>query len=272
VTPPRQLELFAGLETAARSEPKPPPRPEASRVASADELARRLGTLLDGGLKELVLTDNKSRIVSARGNAAALEVRIHRSFVHATDATLARVAEFLRGVRGPARQRALAAIREHFEAHHQGAAPRRKARSRRDLETAGRHFDLAQILDELDRRFFDGRLGLAVTWGRRPAPAGGSGFFRRRKKKRSSIRLGSYHQEERLVRVHRALDRAFVPRYVVEAVVYHEMLHAVVPPVKRGTRRSIHPPEFRRREREFPHHAEAERWLAENLDRLLAAT
>jgi hypothetical protein len=47
------------------------------------------------------------------------------------------------------------------------------------------------------------------------------------------------------------------------------MLHAVVAPVKGpGGRRLIHPPEFQRREREYPRHEEAERWLAANLARL----
>ncbi len=60
-----------------------------------------------------------------------------------------------------------------------------------------------------------------------------------------------------------------MPRAVVESVVYHELLHAAIPPVEQpGQRRQIHPPEFRRREREFAHFDAAEDWLAENLGRL----
>lgn len=251
----QQLQLFSPPER----DPKRQLRLFAS--ARAAELQSRLDDLLDGDLGSLTLTDNRSRIVSARNGPAGLEVRIHRSFVDAPDETLQEVARLLDGARGARRRRALAAIREHFEDHRAPAKP--VARRAPAVEPRGRHFDLRPIRDDLNRRFFGGRLEVEITWGRTPSRR------RRRRHRGFSLRLGSYHAEDRLVRVHRALDRADVPRYVVESVVYHEMLHAVVPPVKNpGGRRQIHPPEFRRREREFPHHEEAERWLAANLGRL----
>ncbi len=60
-----------------------------------------------------------------------------------------------------------------------------------------------------------------------------------------------------------------VPRYVVESVVYHEVLHATLPPVMKNERRRIHTPEFRRRERLFPNYQRAERWIDRNPKRLL---
>lgn len=262
----RQLLLFEPpprTETA-RAEPRSvaPPRPAPPRAGKAAELRRRLAELLSDDVASLTLTDNRSRIVSARQGPRGLEVRIHRSFVDAPPATLKEVAGLLDGARGSRRRRALAAIREHFEERGQ---PPRPTRRRRTLEARGRHFDLGRIRDDLNRRFFGAGLDIEVTWGRTP-------MARRRRRRRGcgfSLRLGSYHADEGLVRVHRALDRGDVPLYVVESVVYHEMLHAVVPPVKGPDgRRQIHPPEFRRREREYPRHEEAERWLAANLARL----
>jgi hypothetical protein len=83
--------------------------------------------------------------------------------------------------------------------------------------TAGEHHDLRVIFDELNARYFDSRIDAAITWGAR------SGRARRR----NSIKMGSYSVEDRLIRIHRSLDRVFVPRFFVEWIVFHEMLHQV---------------------------------------------
>lgn len=263
---PFQLDLFSGLKdlpTVAR---------ETTPVAvdPAAELAERLAKTLVHPLGSLVLTNNRSRIVSARRKAGALDVRIHRCFVSASPETLDEVAEFLEGAGGRNRQRALAAIRRHFEAHNEreGAAGSRPARRPRRLvlRPVGQTYNLLEILDDINERYFQGELNdLKITWGRR---------LSERRKRRSpnsgiSIRLGAYHDGERLIRIHRALDQSDVPLFVVESVVHHEMLHAVVPIVqRRGERRRIHTPEFRRREREYEHFEKAERWISKNLRRL----
>ena len=57
----------------------------------------------------------------------------------------------------------------------------------------------------------------AITWGARTG----------RPKRRNSIKMGSYSVEDRLIRIHRSLDRVFVPRFFVAWIVFHEMLHQV---------------------------------------------
>jgi len=57
--------------------------------------------------------------------------------------------------------------------------------------------------------------------------------------------------------VSRLLDNPRVPRYYIEYLIYHELLHLVVPPVTRGGRRCFHHPAFRRLERQFPQYREA---------------
>jgi hypothetical protein len=132
-----------------------------------------------------------------------------------------------------------------------------------ELRPVGSTLDLREVRDRLNAAYFGGRLAVDVTWGR--AAPGGAGWGARR-----SIKLGTYTFESRLVRVHPALDHPSVPRFVVDAVVYHELLHAALPePVTRGGRRVLHPPEFRARERLFPHHERAERWIEANLAKLL---
>jgi hypothetical protein len=75
--------------------------------------------------------------------------------------------------------------------------------------------------------------------------------------------------EDELIRIHCSLDRSFVPRFFVEAVVFHEMLHQVHEiPVVNG-RHHFHTPAFRAHERTFEWAEAAERWEKENLNRLL---
>ena len=66
------------------------------------------------------------------------------------------------------------------------------------------------------------------------------------------------------------LDREFVPRWYIEYVVYHEMLHAFVPDkYDAAGRRVIHHEGFVKRERKFRHYQAAIQWEQENLGRFL---
>ncbi|RMH19470.1 MAG: hypothetical protein D6696_10485 [Acidobacteria bacterium] len=231
-----------------------PPAPAAEPAAAPAALARRLAPLLRRPLEAVILTDNRSSILSARPQGDGLRLRIHRCFAGASDELLRQVAVLVDSRPGSAARRAaLAAVRAHFE-RHAPAAPRRRPR----LEPVGAYHHLEPIRDDVNRSFFGGRLEVGITWGRRPS-----------RRRGTSIQLGSYDPRANVVRVHRALDRPEVPRYVIAAVVHHEMLHAVLPPRRRGGRRQLHGPEFRRRERAFPDFERAEAWLEANLELLL---
>jgi hypothetical protein len=81
--------------------------------------------------------------------------------------------------------------------------------------------------------------------------------------------MGSYAVEDKFIRIHRALDRAFVPRFFVEWVVYHEMLHQVHTPRKVKGRRCFHPEAFLADEALFDQYDRAREWERANLERLL---
>jgi hypothetical protein len=234
-----------------------------------------LNRLLGGRLRELVLTDNRSRILTARPAGGrdphGLELRLDRCFADAPPAVLAEVAAFCLAAGGrrgaERRRRALAAIRDHFEVHRSRRSDAPASRRAAPLQPRGERFDLAEIRDRLNRRWFEGRLASGITWGRDRAELGRVAWGCRRR--RSTIQLGSYSHEDDLIRVHPALDRRGVPEYVVAAVVFHELLHAALPPAVHNGRRILHGAEFRRRERQYPDHARAERWIAANLGSLL---
>jgi hypothetical protein len=123
---------------------------------------------------------------------------------------------------------------------------RRRRGRKRMLPARGRHFDLQEIFSKLNRRFFAG--GLA------PARLGWS-------LKRSRAILGHYDSAHRTITISRWLDSPQVPRYLVEYLVFHEMLHARYPLERDGHRRVIHSREFRQAEKRFPHYEKARRQL-----------
>jgi hypothetical protein len=238
-----------------------------------------------------LLTDNRRTILSVRAAhpttrpaavpPAPIHLRIHRSFAGAPDPVLRAVAAFLASAKGSAAARqALAAIREHFHHHRlapggpHGQAGRAKGASSPDkarrlsLCPVGEVLDLRVIAAELNQRYFDGRLKVRISWGK-AAGENANPASNCRRTRSASLQLGSYSYEDRLIRIHRVLDRPSVPRYVVESVVYHELLHADLPPVTRNGRRYFHTPEFRRRERCFRHFERADCWVRDNLQLLL---
>ena len=123
----------------------------------------------------------------------------------------------------------------------------RQIRGRKQIDTAQGHvYDLDRIFDELNSRFFDGLLARPqITWSRDHA--------------RNS--LGHYDPAHNAIVVSRVFDHHCVPRYAVEYIVYHEMLHLKYPVRLRGSRRCVHGPEFQAEERQFPHLKEAKEFL-----------
>jgi hypothetical protein len=241
--------------------PLPTP-PQPPRRANGEGLLQVLVHNLGDGLASLVLTNNRSRIVSSRAERdGALHLRIHRSFAEAPPEIVAALVAFLKSPRRAKRAEALRAIRDYFDLWRREAEPSRPPRRTR-LAARGEFFDLEAMRDEVNRQYFGGRLEVAITWGKNGSA------LRGRKKRGFSVRLGSYHERENLVRIHPVLDRADVPFYVVESIVHHEMVHAVVPTERGKSRRIVHGPEFRRLEKLYRRHEEAEAWLKANIERL----
>src|SRR3989440_1682545 len=140
------------------------------------------------------------------------------------------------------------------------ANPKLPMQGQLNLRDDGTHFNLRLIFDDLNQRYFRGRLrGYKVMWGRR-----------RKHRPREYFIFGTIQEEDRVIRINPALDQAFVPAWFLRYVLYHEMLHSVVPDETLSpNRRRVHTEEFNRREREFRHYRRARRWEEANLSRFL---
>ena len=206
------------------------------------------------GAVALSITDNRHSIITHRRVAGVLRVRIHHMFLDAPPSVVDALVRYI-----AAGDRDSSAIVGHFiEDNAHRLAPRSR---KLELCTRGAHHDLLAIFEDLDRRYFDGAVNAVITWGK--------GGRSRRADPRTTIKLGSYSAGERLIRIHPSLDRKWVPRYFVQYIVFHEMLHHVVPGVRSGQRTMLHPPDFVTREREFRHFARAIRWERAQIARLL---
>jgi predicted metal-dependent hydrolase len=117
---------------------------------------------------------------------------------------------------------------------------------KRILSAQGHAYDLEAIFDDLNVRFFYGLLARPqMTW---------SGD-------RARNRLGHYDPAHNAIVVSRIFDHPRVPHYVVEYIVYHEMLHLKHPVKLRGSRRCVHPPEFQAEEKLFAQFEDAKEFL-----------
>ena len=106
----------------------------------------------------------------------------------------------------------------------------------------GRYYNLDSVFDSLNTRFFGGLLGRPeLTWSEHMA-------------KRS---LGHYDAAHNTIVVSQVFDRPSSPRYAIEYLLYHEMLHLKHPVKMRGLRRCVHSREFKAEEAQFPQLAEA---------------
>ncbi|MGC2209924.1 MAG: SprT-like domain-containing protein [Candidatus Korobacteraceae bacterium] len=123
----------------------------------------------------------------------------------------------------------------------------RQLRGRKRLESAqGRYYDLDEVFDTLNVRFFHGLLGRPqMSWSGEQA----------------RHLLGHYDPAHNAIIISKVFDHARVPRLAMEYIVYHEMLHLKHPVRMRGTRRCVHGKEFREDEKAFPQIEEARLFL-----------
>ena len=175
-----------------------------------------------------------------------MALRLHRLFLGSDTCILDEIAGFIKN------RRCLMKHTRAFISNNRHAlkspAPRRIT-----IKACGKQYDLTPIFDGLNRRYFDGAVSSAITWGRRGA--------RRFPARRT---LGTYLEERNLIRINPVLDSRRVPLLYLEFIVYHEMLHAVMESEVKNGRRSIHAKEFRRREMLFEQYDRAVQWEREH--------
>jgi hypothetical protein len=123
-----------------------------------------------------------------------------------------------------------------------------------EVSSRGRYHDLKTAFERVNRRYFKNRMVLPrLVWGSR----------------QSRRKLGHYQPVTDTLLVSRTLDNPDVPKFVVDFIVYHELLHKQLGVQVNGGRRYSHTPAFKQAERRFKQYQQAQEFLnklGENLE------
>ncbi len=223
-------------------------------LALSRELSQRLRRTV-----EVRFGRARHRMVVARTEGTRLTVLLNEGFALAPLDVRDALARWLRA--GRRAQRATERLQDFLDELARGLPPPKERVVRVDLR--GRQHDLGEIAGELLVHEFNpdllAELGLRITWGRRGP-----------RKSVHSLELGSFDPRTRVVRIHPVLDQPAVPRFFVRYVLFHELLHAVFEPRRRGSGRAcIHGADFRHKERAYSDYARAMDWQARHIHALL---
>ena len=180
-----------------------------------------------------------------------LEVRISDALQSAPASVIEALAFILisKLYRKPVPKEHDALYRKHLAAKsvRRTIAELRQQRGHKQLtEPQGSHYDLIEVFEEINFKYFHGLM-----------PRPNLGWSRRA----SRQTLGHYDAAHHTIVINQMLDSPKTPRIALEFVLYHEMLHVKHPVEHRGTRRCVHTKDFQEAERLFENYDEAQRLL-----------
>lgn len=189
----------------------------------------------------LIITDNAISMINFRPKGDIINLRLHRIFLSACDDTLDEIAAFIKNGK-----RNTPLIRNYINQNRHSL--NQKITRKVFYHSEGKHYDLLEIFNAINKEYFNGCISASIAWGTR-----GPRVARNRT-------LGSYVSDDNIIRINPILDSRAVPRYFLEFIVYHEMLHADLLIGNNGGRRSLHSKEFKEREKMFRHYERAVAW------------
>ena len=202
----------------------------------------------------LTITDNTHSMIHIRPSNSGYKVRLHHMFLEADTGVLNSLARFVKS-----RNRKAPSVLRSFvnvNSHKIKQSPRKSRQT--IVRSKGRFFDLKSLFDQVNREYFKNEIDCSITWG-----------ANRRVRNQNSIKLASYSDRTKTIRVHPALDKSYVPKYVIIGIVYHEMLHHHLGVEHRHGRKIVHTRRFRQLEAQYRHYEKLQAWKNKNLHRLL---
>lgn len=191
----------------------------------------------------LMLTDNTRTMLSRKDEAGMIVLRAHKMFLEAGPDVVQALAWWAQG-----KTRGGEVIQAFIDSNGGKVRERDPLARRVRIVTQGRYYDLAQMAQMLNATYLQNRSKAPVTWGRKVTT-----------REARRIRLGCYDPVRNLITLSQRLDRRDVPKYMVEYVLFHEMLHEVLGIGARADgKRDIHGRTFRLMEQTYPYYEEAQ--------------
>jgi len=216
-----------------------------------DYFKKRLSKYLKIKL-DLVVNENRCTMLNLLERTQSFaRLSMHKMFLDAPEDVISAIAHYVRGTRKEKTQQNL--ILRGFIQQNLSRFDCSHLLDRKKLVHLGNVYDIKKIYDRINKEYFDDKMELKITWYGTP------------RKSRSRAIFGQYHDSLRLVKIHRILDSPFFPEVFVSFVVYHEMLHNLIPGhIDKKGRYCSHGEDFKKQERLFKQYDEATEWERKN--------
>ena len=229
-----------------------------SPIASDDALESLFNQALRAAVKHEPIPDVQARFYPYAGLSSTIRMRGGRVYARVSDILMGSprevlyalacilVAKLYRLKTPKTHKRTYREHTQHPSVLDASNAARRTRGYKITTGSRGKVYDLAELFRELNHQYFSGEL-------EKPLVSWSAGKTRRV--------LGHHDHVHRTIIISTTLDSDSIPRFVVEYVLYHEMLHVKHPPRVVSGRTVYHGRRFREEERRFERFEEALKWL-----------
>jgi hypothetical protein len=126
------------------------------------------------------------------------------------------------------------------------------------LGTHGTRYDLKTLFDELNEKHFQRGLQSYLRWG---TPTSKTSY--------QSYGFDSSGTKFSLITIAGIYNHPNVPDFAIKGVLYHEMLHILIPPYKKNFRNVIHGAAFKKAERLNPYLDKWQTWEKKELHAII---
>ena len=219
-------------------------------------LLGHLNRQLGEGRFALEIYPYSTRLYSISFPGGKADIRLHEAMDFMTEEQCRKFAQCLRS-------RRLTDLRRLLQEYRAGSDPGKelltffhetRANPTHTDSTRGRFYDLETVFSTCNKRNFGGKMPRprAIFWS----------------PKVNHSTMGSYNIREDCVMINRGLDRADVPSYVLDFVMYHELLHKLLGIETSGSRNRAHTSEFRKLEQAHPDYQRAQDFIRKNASKL----
>ncbi|MBU1628290.1 hypothetical protein KKB18_13055, partial [bacterium] len=163
---------------------------------------------------KLTTTKNSQNLITVEEKEEGLTLRIHSRFLKAPFSVLESLVNFIK-----TKDKESEAELKNFifaKQPQKVSKPEDKKliENMENISHQGKVYNLKVLFDMLNEKYFDNTISARITWGRSS-----------NLKEKKSIRFGSFEGVKNIIRINPELDKAFVPKFFVGYVIYHEMIH-----------------------------------------------
>lgn len=197
-----------------------------------------------------------ARIYSHRENAGVFEIRMHEAMDHMPDSDCRNFAKDIAGHRWGDLKRLIRNYQDTVPEYSELVRYFRDIKAAKSAENdpSGTFYDLEAVFQTCNVRNFGGKM---------PRPRGLHWSARI-----NHSTMGSYNLRDDTIMINRGLDNRKVPAYVLDFVMYHELLHKLLGIETSGSRNRAHTPEFRKLEQAHPDYQRAQDFIRKNAAKL----